>query len=248
MEIKVLLGLGNEENLTKGAVYFDDLKVVDITEENYAAQTANDTTLVSKVITVQSSPTDKDNNSENTTPSEINIFALLSSIILVVALCLAIAGYLIRRIPKKKIAKIEKSTYTKSPRAIDEKEVKRELKAAREKELEETNKKLAELTETRDKLQAEYEELLSKEENQSKKEKLYVDHTKKINKLNKEIDYLSSAVTYVSEETNIKIAEAKEIKRRKKQVEAEFIKMKTEELSKQETEEKPSKSKNKKSK
>lgn len=248
MEIKVLLGLGNEENLTKGAVYFDDLKVVDITEENYAAQTANDTTLVSKVITVQSSPTDKDNNSETTTPSEINIFALLSSIILVVALCLAIAGYLIRRIPKKKIAKIEKSTYTKSPRAIDEKEVKRELKATREKELEETNKKLAELTETRDKLQAEYEELLSKEENQSKKEKLYVDHTKKINKLNKEIDYLSSAVTYVSEETNIKIAEAKEIKRRKKQVEAEFIKMKTEELSKQETEEKPSKSKNKKSK
>lgn len=228
--IKVILGLGNEENLTRGKVYFDDLKVTDITKDTYTSQSENETTLISTVIT-STTPNDGDEStsSSTSTPSDLNIWALFSSIILVVALVLAIAGYLIRRIPKKKIAKIKESNYSKAPTSVDEKEIKRNLKATREQNLEEIEKRIAELKNEKDALQKEYQELISKDENNS--QKLYAGHTKKINKLNKEIEYLSSAVTFVSDEANIKIAEHKEIKKKKKEVEQEFLKMKEENSS-----------------
>ena len=72
---------------------------------------------------------------------------------------------------------------------------------------------------------------------------MYAEHTKKINKLNKEIDYLSSAVTFVSDENNIKLSEAKEIKKRKKEVEEEFMRMKAEELKNEESDEEKTSSK-----
>ena len=238
--VKVILGLGYAENPTKGTVYFDDLKVVDVEKSEYASKVANDTTIVSKVITAETnedSTEDSSSSSEATASSDINIWALLSSIILVVALVLAIAGYIIRRIPKKKlINKIKNSEYNKSPKSVDEKEIKRELKVAREQNLAEINAKLDELKATREKLQTEYEEASNKEESQTEKEKLYTSHTKKINKLNKEIDYLSSAITFVTDETNIKISEEKEIKKRKKEVEQEYMRIKAEELAKEEAE------------
>ena len=239
--VKVVFGLGYAENPTQGTVYFDDLKVTDIEKSEYASKSANDTTIVSKVIKADTEEdTDKDSTestNSSTTPSDINIWALLSSIILVVALALAIAGYIIRRIPKKKlIKKIKDSEYNKSPKSVDEKEIKRELKVAREKNLAEINAKLEELKATKEQLQAEYEEASNKEESQSEKEKLYTAHTKKINKLNKEIDYLSSAITFVTDETNIKISEEKEIKKRKKEVEQEYMRIKAEELAKEEAE------------
>ena len=248
--VKVVFGLGNNENPTQGTAYFDDLKVIDIEKSEYTSKTANNTTIISKVITATTEEeTDKDNTSDETTttPSDINIWALLSSIILVIALALAIAGYIIRRIPKKKlIKKIKDSDYNKSPKSVNEKEIKRELKETREQNLAEINKKLDELKATKEKLQVEYEEKSNKEENNSVKEKLYAEHTKKINKLNKEIDYLSSAVTFVSDENNIRIAETKEIKKRKKEVEEEFMRMKAEEFEKEEIEEeKPSNKKGK---
>ncbi|MBQ3213938.1 MAG: hypothetical protein IJB10_02890 [Clostridia bacterium] len=247
-EVKVVFGLGYAGSPTKGTAFFDDLKVVDIEKSEYTSKVANNTTIISKVITAETDEesSDKNENDSNntTTPSDINIWALLSSIILVVALILAIAGYIIRRIPKKKlIKKVKDSEYNKSPKSVDEKEIKRELKVKREQKLEEINKQLEELKTTKEKLQTEYEETSNKEESQSAKEKLYTEHTKKINKLNKEIDYLSSAVTYISDETNIKISEQKEIKKRKKEVEQEFMRMKVEELEKEEAEpvEEPSK-------
>lgn len=237
--VKVILGLGYAENPTKGTVYFDDLKVVDVEKSEYASKVANDTTIVSKVITAETNgdSVGDSSNETTTTPSNINIWALLSSIILVISLILAIAGYIIRRIPKRKlINKIKNSEYNKSPKSVDEKEIKRELKVAREQNLAEINTKLDKLKETREKLQAEYEEASNKEESQSEKEKLYTAHTKKINKLNKEIDYLSSAITFVSDETNIKNSEEKEIKKRKKEVEQEYMRIKAEELAKEEAE------------
>lgn len=249
--VKVIFGLGanDEDSLTKGTVYFDDLKVTDISKDVYTSQKANATTIVSKVVKPDSNSSgDKNNNnsSANTTPSDINFWALSSSIILVVALALAIAGYLIRRIPKKKIEKIEKSAYDKAPTSIDEKEVKRELKVQREQNIEEINNKLKELNETKEKLQKEYEELSNKEESQTIKEKLYTDHTKKINKINKEIDYLSSALTFVGDTNNIKIAETREIKKRKKEAEAEFLRMKNEVVEETEQTEKNNNKKSKK--
>lgn len=232
--VKVLLGLGNnaENYATEGKVYFDDVKVSDITKTEYASQKASNTTLITKVITTDK---DQNNNNSNTsnkeeTPSEINIWALLSSIILVIALGFAIAGYLIRRIPKKKVAKVKETEYVKSPISVNENEIKRELKLNREKKLEETNKKLAELIETRDKLQAKYEEESSKEDDLTKKEKLYSSHIKELNKINKEIDYLNSAISYSNEAANIKAEEIREIKKRKKEVIEEFNKLKQEEV------------------
>ncbi len=232
--VKVLLGLGNnaENYSTEGKVYFDDVKVSDITKTEYASQKASDTTLITKVVTADKQANNENSNTSNNeeVPSEINIWALLSSIILVIALGFAIAGYLIRRIPKKKVAKVKETEYVKSPISVDENEIKRELKLNREKKLEEINKKLAELIESRDKLQAKYEEESGKESNLTKKEKLYSTHIKEINKINKEIDYLNSAISYSKEPENIKAEEIREIKKRKKQVVEEFNKLKQEEV------------------
>ena len=236
--VKILLGLGDnaETYLTQGRVYFDDVVATDITKSVYSNQKQNETTLITKVV----APEEKNkNNNETSTPSNensgMNIWALLSSIILVIALALAIAGYLIRRIPKNKATKVGKSDYNKAPASINENEVRRELKLNREKKLEEINKELEELTQNKTKLQEQYEKESSVEENLTQKEKLYAKYTKEINKLNKKIDYLNSAISYSKDQNNIKAEETREIKKRKKEAIEEFSKLKIEDSKNIET-------------
>ena len=232
-EVKVLLGLGNTNYSTQGKVYFDDLKVASISKEDYSKVKANDTTLVSKVIASTTSNNNENNsNSSTSTPSDINFFALFSSIILIIALGLAIAGYMIRRIPKKKIAKVEKSLYNKSPKEIDKKAVKQELKLSREEKVAKLKEELTQLKTEHEKLQTEYEKATNDEENISKKEQLYKAHTKKINKLNSQIEYIESALVYAQDTVNIRTMENLEIKKRQKEADEEFEKLKKQEVEK----------------
>ena len=247
----VLLGLGSLDNPTLGKVYFDDLTVQAISKDDYKEKTSSNNTIVSKVLDSSSSSSNsssQSNSSVKTESNPINIFILFSSIILAIALVLAIAGYLIRRIPKRTMAKVEKSEYNIKPTKVNELEIKQNLKNSRESKLKELKVKLEELKVERDALKAEYEEKSSKEENLTAKENIYKSYTKKINKLTKQIDYIESAITFNEDAINIKQMENMEIKKKQKESIQEFIKLKNEsDLEKEvEVEEKPKKTKGKK--
>lgn len=232
-KVKVLLGLGSEENLVSGSVYFDDLRIVEIDELEYSSVKQDKTTLVSKVIE-EPKEDDSSNNGENKNDeNSINIWALLSSIILVIALILAIVGYTIRKIPKNKIQKIKAGEYEKSPFAVDENEIKRELRLIREKKVEDINTELNKLEQQKQQISVEYEEKTNAVQDEKEKNKLYIEQTKEINKIDKQINYLSSALTYITDPVNIRNEENKEINERKKQSKDEFLKLKQEEYKRE---------------
>lgn len=249
--ISVLLGLGTEDYPTVGKVYFDDLTVRPIEQSEYEKQTKSSNTIISKVITTSNASSSTNQNATSTistTSNPINVFVLFSSIILGIALVLAIAGYLIRRIPKKSIAKIEKSEYDVKPTKVNEKDIKQNLKKQREDNINSLTLKLAELENKRDEVKKEYEEKSSSEDNISLKEKIYKTYTKKINKLTKDIDYIESALAFSKDASNIKTMENIEIKKKQKESIQEFLALKNQQNNKKEDAptEKPKKSKGKK--
>lgn len=233
--VKVLLGLGNENCETQGSVYFDDLRIVEIDQAEYASVKQDKNTLVSKVI--EEPKEEDDNNSsndgENNNDNGINIWALLSSIILVIALILAIVGYSIRKIPKRKIAKIKAGEYEKSPFAVDEYEIKRELKLSREQKVVDLNKELEQLEQQKIDVVAKYEKETKDIQDEKEKNKVLINQTKDINKIDKQIAYLQSALTYITDPVNIRNEETRIINERKKQSKEEFIKIKQDELEKE---------------
>ncbi len=241
--VKLLFSLGTSDNPTAGKMYIDSFTVTDVESSEYIGKTSDDYTIVSKVVEQpEEDDTETDDTTNQTTASEVNIWILSSSILLVIALGFAIAGYLLRRIPKKqKHEKVKKSEYKKSPKAINEKQIKAELKSKREISLENLNSRLASLQEEYDSIKAEYDSKSTGDETTDGK--LYSEYTKELNKVNDKIEYLQSAVTYLQSNQNIRSSERSEIKSKKKQVEKEFNALKN--PKKQKTEDKP-KSKKKK--
>lgn len=224
-KVKILLGLGKEDSLTEGTVYFDDLNVTDITEAEYAEQQASSTTLVSKVIEVPTT----DNNNEDTTTKEkedsgVNVFALMSSILLILALIFAIAGVLIRKRNEDKPAKPkkikDKPEYHKTPKEIDKRNISKDLSEMRE-------ESLADLRKRRDSLQEDLDNLTSNYEAETKDDEVinqvkYKEYIKNANKLREEKEYLDSAIAYLNSDSNAKVAERKEIRKRQRKAKKEL--------------------------
>ncbi len=224
--VKVLLGLGTEEDVTCGTAYFDDLTVKAISKSDYTNKKANDTTIVSKVITPDETSNEESKSSTTENTNQVNFFILFSSIILAVALVFAIAGYLIRRIPKKKLEKIAKSSYNKTPKQVNEKDIKQKLKVTRQNNIEKLESEISSLNNQLQKLQDEYKNETDKaEDDLSKKNKVYATYTKKINKVSKQIAYLESALVYLKDSANIKTMESIEIKNEKRKNKEEFLKL-----------------------
>lgn len=219
-DVKLVFSLGTSEKTVTGKMYIDSFTVTDVESSEYVGKTSDDYTVVSKVVE-KAAESDEDSSSTSSATADINIWALVSSLLLVVALGFAIAGYLLRRVPKKqKHEKVKKADYKKSPKAINEKQIKAELKSKRESSLDTLNTQLATLQSEYDNLKAEYDSKATGEE--AVDAKLYSEYTKKLNKISERMEYLQSAVTYLSSTSNIKSSEKFEIKSKKKQVEKEF--------------------------
>ena len=224
-DVKVLIGLGNSECYTAGNVYYDGLTVQEIDKDDYATVEANSTTIVTTVVEPEPEK-ETTSNTNNQQKADINIFAIFSSLLLVAAIILAIIGFIIRRIPKtekpKKVAK--KPTYSKSAREINKTDVSKELGAKRKSSVSEIDKQLSTLKAELEGVKAEYESKTSGDEYVDQKE--YKEYSIKANKLQDEIDNLESAKAYLTNSQTEKHAERKEIKRRQKQAEKEFEKLK----------------------
>ncbi|MGN0798060.1 MAG: hypothetical protein ACI4L7_00580 [Christensenellales bacterium] len=221
-EVKVCFSLGTAESTVVGKMYISNFVVSDVESSEYIGKTSDDYTIVSKVVEKTEDTTDEtEDEHDHNHSADINIWALASSILLVVALGFAIAGYLLRRVPKKqKKEKVKKVDYKNSPKAINEKQIKAELKTKREESLENLNEQLSTLQAEYDQLQSEYETKCGNDENVDAK--LYSEYTKKLNKIKERIEYLNSAVAYLKNNQVIRYSEKTEIKNKKKQVEKEF--------------------------
>lgn len=234
--VKLLFSLGTSDEPATGKMYIDSYTVTDVDSSEYVGKTSDDYTIVSKVVEKTDDTTTDDTTTEHSHSSDVNIWIIASSLLLVVALGFAIAGYLLRRVPKKqKHEKTKKAEYKKSPKAINEKQIKAELKSKRENSLEGLNAQLTSLQEEYDSIKAEYDSKSTGDE--AVDGKLYSEYAKKLNKVKDRMEYLQSAVTYLQSNQNIKSSERSEIKSKKKQVEKEFNALKNPKETK--TEDKP---------
>jgi len=232
-DVKILLGMGTEDYLTQGKIYFDDLTVTDMTETDYAEKTSNANTIVSETIELSDDEEDEDEDTTSTTDDDsVNVWALVSSIILATALLLALAGYIIRQIPKRKIKKVSKnSNYVISIKKVKQTEIQEELKIKRKKDLSVLNEDLS-------KVKKEYEELREKyEQDTADKDEVesrgfYKVYAISANKLLEKIEYLNSSIAYLNDPFNIRQTERRETKKRNKQNKIEFEKQMQEEYEK----------------
>lgn len=230
--VKLLFSLGTSDEPATGKMYIDSYTVTDVESSEYVGKTSDDYTIVSKVVEKTDNST-TENTTEHSHSADVNIWIIASSLLLVVALGFAIAGYILRRVPKKqKHEKAKKAEYKKSPKAINEKQIKAELKSKRENSLENLNTQLASLQAEYDSIKAEYDSKSTGDE--AIDGKLYSEYAKKLNKVKDRMEYLQSAVTYLQSNQNIKSSERSEIKSKKKQVEKEFNALKNPKQSKAE--------------
>ncbi len=232
-KVKVVLGLGTESSPTQGEIYFDDLVVRDITKEEYAKNTPELNTIVSKTISLPAETDgDEDEDTASTSNENINIWALVSSILLVVALVFALAGYAIRQIPKKKVKKVtKKSNYVIEIKKVKEQDIAEELKLKRQTDLANLKKELSDVKGEYDGLRDKYEkDTADKDEVESRG--IYKEYAFSANTLLSRIDYLNSAIAYLNDPYNIRQTLNREVAKRNRQSKIEYERKMQEEYQK----------------
>lgn len=233
-DVKVILGMGDEDNLTQGKIYFDDLTVTDIDETEYAEVSSSANTIVSSTITLSTTDDDddEDEDTSSTTTNLVNFWALGSSIILVLALVFAIAGYIIRQIPKKKLKKVSKNkNYVISMKKVKQQDIAVELKIKRDKDLLKLGEELTKVKHEYDDLKSQYEKNVD-ELDEVEIRPVYKTYAKSANKLLERIEYLNSAIAFLNDPVNIKQAEHRELRRQNKQNKLEYERQLREEYEK----------------
>ena len=223
--VKILLGLGDENNWVQGSVYFDDITAKSIERSEYADVVANDTTIVTAVVEKEDE-TEEEATQNKQDNVDFNIFAIFSSILLVLALILAIIGFIIRRHPKKEKPKAHKKapSYSKSTSGINKTDISRELGAQRRASVADIDARLSKLNSELNSLKADYE--ASTKDDEFVDQQKYKDFSAKANVLRDEIENLESAKAYLLNEQIAKHSENKEYKKRQRDAEKEYEKLK----------------------
>lgn len=209
------ISLGNKDYPTQGFVFVDSITVDTVTATDYNAVESNDYTI--KTVAKVTESTD-DSSNDDTTPSisNVNYWILASSLIIALALIIAIVGMAMRhlkfRMPKR-YGKGKKSDYNREL-SLNDADVRRELKALRDEKVKELDKKIEETKAQMDADKLAYEESIKGLDNEQKVERLFTKYARNNSKLQKEIDNFESAKKYLLDEANIRLEEQKEIRRR----------------------------------
>lgn len=231
-EIKILIGMGTEENLTQGKIYFDDLTVTDIEETVYAEKVASPTTIVSATIELSGDDEETEDTISTNEQGSVNVWAFASSIILAVALLFAIGGYALRQIPKRKVKKVsKKNNYVLSIKKVKQKDIQEELKIKREKDLVKLNDELSNVKNEYQTLRDKYDQD-TKGKDEVETRSLFKTYAISANILLAKIEYLNSAIAYLKDPFNIRQTEKREISKRNKQNKLEYVRQLQEEYEK----------------
>lgn len=211
----VSISLGSADHPTQGFVFVDAITVETIDTESYNQVTEDEYTIKTVAEISEPEQTPEEDAEATTQGAGVNYWILLSSIIIAIALIVAIFGIAIRKLNFRlpKFNRNKKADYNRDL-GLNHADVKRELAATRQAKLKELDKQIANTQETMAKLKAEYEESIKDLDNDQKVEKLFTKYAKSNSKLQTEIDNLESAKKYLTDEANIKLEEQREIRKR----------------------------------
>lgn len=219
------LSLGNADFPTQGYVFFDDIEFTDITVDDYTAVNPEKVANTIKT-TAEVANTDEDTDDETTTEqpynNNVNLWFLIPSIILAIALIIAIVGYAMRKIKfRNPFKRKEKSSNYDRTNTLNGDIVRRELAKQRSDKVKEIDNEISKINKLIESNKNTYEENLKAENSKSKQERLFTKYAKERTKLQKQLDNLNAAKAYILDENNIKIEEEKEIRRRQALLEEE---------------------------
>ena len=234
-EVNLFLGLGTEDALTQGYAFFDCISVADITSEDFTKATEDTDNAFIKTYTFKA-PADKDpepdeDKKPEESTNEANYWLIIPSAILGVALIVAIAGYIVKKMPPRRYGRRKFIDKEYDRKTISEDNIRKELKAQRDEKVAEIDSKIASIEKDINENKKRYESLISKEDNTDKREKLVTTYAKERARNQKQLDNLNTAKTFLLDPANIKLEETKEIKRRRRVLEEEN-KQKQKELAK----------------
>ena len=217
----IYLSLGSEEVPVQGYVFFDDITVSSVTEEDYNnVNTEELTNTIKNATTVQSDSEGDDTTTpedeEETTPSTpVNLWVLIPSLILALALVIAIVGYAMRKVKfRNPFARKQKQSAYSREVTLHSDIVKRELAEQRRIKVKEIDNQVEAINVLIKENKDSYETALKDSKNKGKEQKLFTKYAKERTRLQKQLDNLASAKAYILDEDNIRAEEEKEIRRR----------------------------------
>ncbi|MDR0850536.1 MAG: hypothetical protein LBN07_03570 [Christensenellaceae bacterium] len=237
------LSLGNEYFPTQGYAFFDDATMQlsdeatyksfivdpDAAEEDITFKTTDSSGAhlmfgqsVSTAPPDEGGPTDESGDTEGDTPPSNgdNLFIIIPSILIVVAIIIALVGYVLRRVNLKMPIRKKKAASYNRKGTLEEELIRKELAAVRAEKVKNIDSQLKALESVVEENKAAYETAVASETNKAKAEKMFNKYAKERNALQRQIDNLVAAKTYITDEANIKLEENKEMHRRSAELEA----------------------------
>ncbi len=233
------ISLGSDKTLTQGYVFVDTIAIKTLTADEYN-EIEEDEYTIKTVAEVKASEENTEEEVEGT-GTTVDFWVLSSTLILVLALVIAVIGMAMRkinfRLPRyRKKAKVDYSR----EHNLNTADIRRELQVARQAKVKELDKQIAETKKAMDEAKHAYEESIKDLDNEQKVEKLFTKYAKQNKKYQVEIDNFESAKKYITNEANIKLEEQKEIRRRELLLEEEnrLLKQNQAEIEKEKQKEK----------
>lgn len=221
------LSLGSEEYPTQGFVLFDTVSIKQITSSDYADAVVGTKGNVIKTTAETVNPEEEPEEEPTTTPSQqdVNLWYLIPSIIIAVALLIAVVGYAMRKIKFRPIRRRQKASSYDRDESLNADVVRRELAQQRRIKVKEIEDSISEMKKEIKEHQADYEKSLKEEKNKGKEERLFKAYARSRSKMQKQLENLEAAKTYILDENNIKLEEDREIRRRQYKLESENRKL-----------------------
>jgi hypothetical protein len=208
------LSLGSSDFPTQGFVFFSDIVIDEIDALTYNDVVEDDFSIRTTAQLPDQSQGPEGPEGPGTPTDPINLWILIPSLILGVALLVSLVGYTMRRVkirnPFKRKVRIDYSRET----TLNEEVVRRELAEVREERLRIIDTNIIELNKVIEANKTEYESLTRNEAQKGKLEKIFNSYAKERVKLQKQLDSYISARVHLTDSANIRNEEQREIRRR----------------------------------
>ena len=215
MNVNVNLSMGNAQYPTLGYAFFDNVQVAPITADVYNAV---DASAPNVLLTTAQTAADTGENPGGNTPGGSNSansswWLLIPTIIIAVALIVALVGWIIRKIDFKFPTRRKPHEYDRKG-TLQEEVVKRELAEQRKAKLAEIDTQTKQISKEIEELKADYEGSVKNETSKFKLERMFNRYAKDRSHMQKQLDTLASAKSYITDPNNIKTEENREMIRR----------------------------------
>lgn len=156
--------------------------------------------------------TDDDTTTDDTTPSENNVLLMISSILMGLALIVAIIGYLLKHVKIKKIEKIKKESYDKKI-AINHDAILVEAQKVRDEEYKQLLQAKEILQQEKEKIEKEHDEFVDKTRLQAGSkitreiDTAFKQYNYDINKINQKIDIINEKLDFTMSAEHLLVIE-----------------------------------------